>query len=110
MKAVKDIGAGPEAVAKPQSKTDEQRLRTNCVTKLRRVSTGMFAKSSNEDILNAKDALECYYALPDKDKTSFAQAFKQNSKTWGWVKQFAEKRTSNKSVTEKVNENYRTRT
>ena len=96
-------------VRKTKEKSESAKARADTVTYLRRMSDGFYRKATDVDKEQSQEALQIYDELSDKDKESFAMAFKANPKNLGWVKQYKEKRMSNKRTTETVSQKYRTR-
>ena len=68
----------PAAVTTPSKrKTEDQQIRADCVTKLRRAASGAFSKMDDAEKVECKKALEAYQALPcDAEKLAFAKKFK----------------------------------
>ncbi len=107
--------AGPEEVegqlAQKPRYSDGQ-LRSQCTEFFSRVATGKVAKATTVQVAEAHEALETMASLDERDKTEFAKAFYSNkgTKDFGFVKDYTQKVTAVKKVSQDLEENYFTRT
>ncbi len=87
-------------------------LRSQCNNYFRSVASGQYKASTQEEIAQAKVAEKTFAALDTADRTAFAKTFYSNkgSKNFGFVRDYQEKVSFAKSVTEQIGENYYTRT
>lgn len=87
-------------------------LKSQCLGYFKKVANGLACKATAEEVSLAKEAVETYTELTDEDKTLFAKTFYDNkaTKSFGFVRDFQQKRTAHKMVSENIHENYMTRT
>ena len=86
-------------------------MKSQCRHFFKRCASGEMKKASDEEITQAKEALATYDSLQCEDQTAFAKAFFSNkgSKQFGFVKDYTEKFSAAKKVTQSIQENYFTR-
>ncbi len=106
---------GEQPEAQPQRKLARYtgpELRSQCTHYFSRIVEGKVEKATSEEIEQAKLALATMKKLDETGKLDFAKAFYSNkcSKNFGFVKDYSERVIASKTVTEKIEENYMTRT
>ncbi len=87
-------------------------LRSQCANYFRKVASRQYKGSTADEIEEAKVAEQTFAALEMDDKTAFARTFYGNkgTKNFGFVRDYQEKVSATKEVTEEIGENYYTRT
>ena len=112
--AAKSTGA-PPAEPEPKSArvyTEEERSVHNAITHMKRVAEGKVAKASDENVKDAKAAVELYKGFFSKEeKLEFAKKVEGSkaSKNYSWVRTFKETMKTRKTESSGVIENYYTR-
>ena len=107
-KAVDD-GTAPKA---KKAGYNPGQLNSQCRNYFQRIATGKAKRADEAEVTQAKEAVDTFDNLGDDDKKSFAKAFFSNkgNKTFGFIKEYTEKVSAKKTVSEGFKENYYTRT
>ena len=84
----------------------------NCITFLKRMSSGYYKKASEEDKKSASLGLTIYKDQSDEERKLFVQAFKlrDGNKDFTFARDYSEKRSANKHGENSTTENWCTRT
>ena len=100
----------PEQGPAKKAKTSGQNI-NDCQTFFNRVASGKMVTATPAQKAEASQALKTLTALDDGDKAEFAKKFIDTKKTkqFGWMREYREKVTFEKDVTEGFRENYMTR-
>ena len=77
-----------------------------------RLASGQAKRANGSEVEQAQEAVRTYDALEELDKVKFAKAFYNNkgAKTFGFIKDYSEKISAHKKLTQAMEENYFTRT
>lgn len=93
-------------------KYSDAHLKSQALHYFKTVAAGQKRKATEEDVEQAKVAVQTFGKLTDCEKIDFAKKFcaGKANKDFGFVKHYSEKMTGTKDSSEVVNENYCTRT
>ena len=111
------LGISPPVIEGPPQKkarsyTEDERAVHNAHTYMKRMAEGRTTKATEDNVADAKQAMELYSGLTDQDRLEFAKKVEssKSSKNYQWVRTFKETLRKLKRTTEGVKENYYTRT
>ena len=111
------LGISPPVIEGPPQKrarsyTEDEKAVHNAQTYMKRMAAGRTSKATEENMADAKVAVELYSGLTNQDRLEFAKKVEasKSSKNYQWVRTFKETLRAQKKTTEGVVENYYTRT